>query len=99
MAQLKAVNDKELLFHARPQHYEHHADSEERDRNRGRDLRGFLFVYGGFYGTDLRDFFLFVIGEIGVDESNYTKNQKYGYQNNHDALHRPETYHNDWRLR
>src|SRR5947207_13012918 len=78
---------QKLLFHARPQHHEHYADSENSNRNRSRNLHGFLFVHRSFDRTDLRDFFLFVIIETRVDESNHAKNQKYGSKNNHKALH------------
>jgi len=35
----------------------------------GGDLGGFFFVHRSFDGTNFRYFFLFVIAEIGVDQS------------------------------
>src|SRR5437667_12397754 len=81
---------QKLLFHARPQHHEHNADSEKRKRYLSRDLRGFLLINGCFHGAEFHDFFLFVIVENRVDESNHAKNQKYDSENHHNTLHRSE---------
>src|SRR5713226_451045 len=79
-----------LLFYARPEENKPDACNQESDRNRSRDLRGLLFVNGCFHGSKFHHFFLLVIAEAGVYESNYTESQENDSQYDDKALHRSE---------
>src|SRR5882762_1424179 len=81
---------QKLLLHARPENNKPYAGYQESYRDRCRDLRGFLLVHGCFDGAEFCHFFLLVIVEIRVDESNYSKNQEDDSENDDKALHSPE---------
>src|SRR5260370_304413 len=81
---------QKLLLHARPEHNKPYAGYQESDRDRCRDLHGFFFVHGCFDGAEFRYFFLLVIVEIGVNESNHTKNQQDNSENDDETLHGSE---------
>src|SRR5207302_6506145 len=76
-----------LLLTAQPQHHQRYAAYQESYRDRCRDLRSFLFVHGCFDGTDLGYFFLLVIVEIRMDESNHAQNKENDSENDDKALH------------
>lgn len=68
---------------------QNHADAgdEEHDRNCGRDLHGLFFIQGSFVRSELGHFFLLVIGEVGMDQSNDSADQKNESKNDNEALH------------
>ena len=66
----------QLLLHARAEQNKPDACNQKRNRDCRRDLNGFLFVHGCFEGTKFRHFFLLMIVETRVDQSNDTQNQK-----------------------
>jgi len=76
-----------LLFRARSDNYQDYADSQNNDRYRGRDLRGFLFIHGCFEGTNFCYFFFLVVIETWVDESNHTQNHKDDSEKEGKTLH------------
>ncbi len=67
---------KRLFLYARPDKHQSYARNQQHNRNRRRDLRGLLLVHGGLDGAKLRDFFLVVIAEAGVDQPSHTENKK-----------------------
>src|SRR5260370_16526620 len=83
---------QKLLLHARPEHHKPYAVYQESDRNRCRNLRRFLFGHGCFDGAEFHHFFLLMIAEIRVDESNYAQNQEDDSENDDETLHGSEPF-------
>src|SRR5260370_8483386 len=83
---------QKLLLHARPEHHKPYAVYQESDRNRCRNLARFLFVHGCFDGAEFHHFFVLMIAEIRVDESNYAQNQEDDSENDDETLHGSEPF-------
>src|SRR5260370_42691651 len=81
---------KKLLLHARSKYHKSYSGHQKRYRDRGRNLQGFLFVYGCFDGTDLGHFFLLVVVENRMDEPNHTQDQEDDSENDDHTLHGSE---------
>src|SRR5256885_2050492 len=92
MEWLSRASMPKLRLHARPQHNKPYAGYQQSYRDGSRDLRGFLFVHGSFEGAEFRHFFLLVIVEIRVDESNHTENQEDDSENDDQAPHLSEPF-------
>lgn len=78
---------QKLLFHSGAEDNEPESCNKQQNGNSGWDLDGFLFIDGGFDGADLRNFFLLVISENRVHQSNYTQDQKDDAKDNGEAFH------------
>src|SRR5258708_26506688 len=81
---------KKLLLHARSKYHKPYAGYQQRYRDRRRDLQRFVFVYGWFDGTDFGHFFLLVVVENRVDESNHTEDQEDDSDDDDHAFHSSE---------
>ena len=81
-----------LLLHARPENDKPNPGYQESYRERCRDLCGFFFVHSCFDGTEFGHFFLLVVVEIGMDQSNHTQNHKDDSESSDQALHKAEPF-------
>ncbi|OLE32937.1 MAG: hypothetical protein AUG47_05315 [Alphaproteobacteria bacterium 13_1_20CM_3_64_12] len=80
------------MLHARPENNKPNAGYQESYRERCWDLCGFFFVHSCFDGTEFGHFFLLVVVEIGMDQSNHTQNQKDDSKSDDQALHTADPF-------